>query len=413
MGSVKNNYLKILIMKKIFILISVMLGSFIYAAAFRIEYGNTVNITRPVYEDLYIAAGTVTISAPVYGDLIIAGGTVIINDTVTNDILLVGGTVTFNGFVGDDIRCAGGNMRISKNVTGDVVTAGGNIIIDKGVTIGGLIAGGGNITVDGIINGELKGAFGTLILNGTITKDIDCRAGKITVNGPVSGKAVLSSTDIIIGNNAAFNNTVRYWNKNGTVDFKQSLKNGKATYDASLRMQTGQWYYLGAATIIGLFWYLSMAFLMIMIVQYLFSATLKKAADTVFNSSLKCLGYGFLFFIAVPIAAVIAFITVIGVPVGVLLLFSYVALLMLASVITSLAVAHWFNNRNNYQWHYWRMVFAAFGIFALLKLISSVPFIGWLLVILLTCMAFGGILLNINWKRKQLHYTQIKINNPL
>jgi phage baseplate assembly protein gpV len=400
-------------MKKLLPLV-VLLGSCCTASAFRIEYGNTVNITRPVYEDLFIAAGTITISAPIYGDLIIAGGTVIISDTVTNDILLAGGTVTFNGFVGDDIRCAGGNIRISKNVTGDVVSAGGNIIIDRGVTIDGLLTSGGNITVDGNINGEVKSAFGTFILNGSIAKDMDCRGGKLTVNGIVGGKAVLSATDIVIGNDAAFNNDVRYWNKKGKLDFKQSLKNGKAVYDASLQMKTGQWYYLGAATVIGLLWYLGMALLMIMIVQYLFGNTLKKAADTVFNNAVKCLGYGFLYFIAVPIAAVIAFITVIGVPVGVLLVFGYVALLMLASVITSLAVAHWFNNRNNYQWHYWRLVFAAFGIFILLKLISSTPFIGWLLILLLTCMVFGGILLNINWKRKQpLDYTPIKINNPL
>jgi hypothetical protein len=399
-------------MKKIFLLTAILINC-IYAAAFRIEYGNNITISKPVYEDLYIAAGTITINAPIYGDLIIAGGTIIINDSVSNDILLAGGTVTFNGFVGDDIRCGGGNMRISKNIAGDLVVVGGTVVIDNGVTIGGLLTSGGNITVYGNVNGAVRGAFGELILNGHITKDIDCRGGKITVNGTIDGKAVLSATDIIIGDNAAFNNDVRYWNKKGSLNFKQTLKNGKATYDASLRMQTGQWYYLGAATIIGLFWYLGMALLMIMIVQYLFANTMKKAADTVFNSSLKCLGYGFLFFIAVPLAAVVALVTIIGVPVGILLLLSYVTLVILAAVITSVVIAHWFNNRNKYQWNYWKLVFAGFGIFILLKLISSAPFVGWLLIILLTCMAFGGILLNINWKRKQLQYTQVKINNPL
>ncbi len=399
-------------MKKIFVLAAILCNC-MYAAAFRIEYGNNITISKPVYEDLYITAGTVTINAPIYGDLVIAGGTIIINDSVANDILLVGGTVTLNGFVGDDIRCAGGNLRISKNVTGDVVVIGGTVVIDNGVTIGGLLTSGGDITVDGNVNGEVRGAFGELILNGNITKDIDCRGGKITVNGTIGGKAAISATDIIIGNNAAFNSDVRYWNKKGTLDFKQALKSGKATYDASLRMQTGKWYYLGAATIIGLLWYLGMALLMIMIVEYLFGYTMKKAADTVLNNSLKCLGYGFLFLLGVPLAAVVTLVTIIGVPIGILLLFGYVALIILAAVVTSVAAAHWFNNRNSYQWNYWRMVFAAFGIFIVLKLLSSIPFVGWLLMILLTCMAFGGILLNINWKRKQVHYTQVKINKPL
>jgi hypothetical protein len=387
-------------MKKIFFLIA-MCSNFIFANAYRIEYGNNVTIDKPVYEDIYIAGGTVIINAPIYGDLIIASGTIIINDSVANDILLAGGNVTFNGFVGDDIRCAGGNIRISKNVTSDVVVAGGTVIIDKGVIVGGLITTGGNITLDGNVNGELRGAVGKLILNGNIEKNMDCKGVEITMNGSVGGTSVIAASEIIIGNNAAFNNNVRYWNKKGSLDFKQSIKNGKATYDTSLRMKTGRWFYLGAATVVGLLWYLGMALLMIMIVHYLFCNTLKSAANTIFNQSIKALGFGFLFFIVVPIAALIAFVTVIGVPVGLLLIVGYISLILLASIITSLIIAHWFNNRNNYNWKYWKIVFVAFGIFILLKLISLTPFVGWLVVMLTTCMAFGGILLNINWKRKK------------
>jgi Polymer-forming cytoskeletal len=387
-------------MKKIFSL-AAMLVNFVTAFAFRIEFGNNVIISQPVYEDLYLAGGNITINAPIHGDLIIAGGTIIINDTITNDILLAGGNVTFNGFVGDDIRCAGGNIHISKNVVGDVVIAGGEVTIDEKVMIGGLIASGGNITINGNVMGEVKGAFGNLILNGSVEKDIDCRGGKITINGTVSGKSVLAARNIFIERNAVFNGDVRYWNKQGSLDFKQSLKTGKGTCDPSLRIRTCQWYYLGAATAIGFLWYLGMALLMILIVQHLFSATMKKAANTVFDDKLKSLGYGFLFFIVVPIAAVIAFVTVIGVPVGLLLTFSYVALILLATVITSVVAANWFNNRNNYKWNYWRMVFAAFGIFILFKMIFILPFAGWLITIVLVCIAFGGILLNINWKRLQ------------
>ncbi len=391
-------------MKKIFILIA-MAGNFIPAFGFRIEYGKNIVISQPVYEDMYVVGGNITINAPIYGDLIIAGGTIIINDTITNDILLAGGNVTFNGFVGDDIRCVGGNIRISKNVTGDIVIAGGEVTIDKGVTIGGLVASGGNITVDGNVNGEVRGAFGKLFLNGNIEKDIDCRGGKITVNGSIGGKSVLAARNIIIGNDAAFKNDVRYWNKQGSVDFKQSLKNGKATYDPSLRIKTGKWYFLGAFSILGLLWYLGMALFMILLVQYLFSATMKKAADTFFNSTLKSLGMGFLFFIVLPVTAVVFFITLIGVPVGLLLILGYIILILLATVITSVVGANWFNNRYEKKWNFWRLAFAAFGMFVLLKLISLAPFVGWLIILLMVCITFGAILLNIRWKRKQVTAT--------
>jgi hypothetical protein len=399
-------FIKIYFMKKIIVLLA-MVSSFIPANAFRIEYGNNVVISQPVNEDLYVTGGNITINASIHGDLIIAGGTVIINDTITNDILLVGGNITFNGFVGDDIRCAGGNIHISKNVTGDVVLGGGEVMIDKGVTIGGLIVGGGNITIDGDVNGEVRGGFGNLILNGNVSKDIDCRGGKITINGTVTGKSILASGEIIIGKNAVFNDDVRYWTKKEPFDFKQSLKNGKATYDPSLRMKSGRWYYMGSFTVLGLLWYLGMALVMILIIQYLFSSPMKKAADTFFNSTLKSLGLGFLYFIALPVAAIVAMVTMIGLPVGLLLLFGYIILILLAISITSVVAANWFNNRNNYKWSFWRMAFAALGIFIVLKLTSMIPFIGWLIIMLMVCTAFGSILININWKRKQITQTSV------
>jgi hypothetical protein len=384
-------------MKKIFLLV-MMAANFMPAAAFRIEYGNNIVITRPVYENLYIAGGNVTINAPIYGDLIIAGGTIVINDTIFKDILLAGGRAFLNGFAGDDIRCAGGEIHISKNVTGEVVVAGGQVFIDKGVTIGSLLATGGNITVDGNVNGEVKGAFGNLLLNGNISKDIDCRGGKITINGRIDGRSVLAASDIIIGNDAVFENDIHYWNRKGKLDFKQNLKNGNAIYDPTLRIRNGEWYYLGAATVLGLLWYLGMAFLMILIIQYLFANTFKKAADTVFSNSLKSLGFGLLFIIGLPVAAIVLFITLIGVPVGLLLVFFYIILLLLSSAITSVVAANWMNNRNEYHWNFWHIAFAAFGIFIVLKLLYSVPFVGWLVMILLACISYGAILLNVNWK---------------
>ncbi len=386
-------------MKKIFSALTTVVLT-LQVFAFRIEYGNNIVISNPVYEDMYIAGGSITINAPIYGDLVIAGGTVIINDTVTNDILVAGGTVTLNGFVGDDVRCAGGNIRISKNVMGDVIVTGGAVIIDKGVTIGGLLTSGGDVTIDGNVHGEIKGVFGDMFINGHVTKNIDCRGGRITINGTIDGQSILAARTIIIGNYAAFNGDVRYWNKKESVDFKQSLKNSKAVFEPGLRISTGEWYYLGSATILALLWYLGMALLMIMIFQYLFSATVKKAADTVFNSTLKSLGFGFLFFIVVPVAAFIAFASLIGIPLGIILVVGYIFLILLATVITSVIAANWYNNRTGRNWNNWQLIFSAFGIFILLKIISLIPFAGWIIMALLVCISFGSILLNVQWKTR-------------
>jgi len=386
-------------MKKYF-LFAILFHLFATAQAFRIEYGKNVTINKPVYEDLYVAGGTVTINAPVYGDLVVAGGTIFINDTITNDILVAGGNVTFNGYAGDDLRCAGGNIQITKNVTGDVVITGGTVFIGKDVTIGGLLMSGGEITIDGNVNGAIKAVFGSMILNGSVAKNIDCRGGKISINGEVGGASILAARDIIIGNAASFNGDVHYWSRKEFVDFKKTIKNGKATYDNSLRISSREWYYLGSTTIVTMIWYLGMVLLLILIVQYLFSNTMARAAASALQHSLRSLAYGAIFIIAVPIAAIIAFITMIGVPVGILLLVGYIILLLLSTIIAAVVIANWFNNRNGHKWKNGRISFTAFGIFIILKLISLLPFAGWICMIFIVCISFGSILLNINLKNK-------------
>lgn len=372
------------------------------AVAFQIRYGDTLTITEPIYRNLYIAGGNVYINAPVHGDLIIAGGTIHINDTVTRDILLIGGNAIFNGYVGDDIRCAGANISVLKNVAGDVILIGGSMTIGKDARIGNLISAGGNLTIDGTVTGELKGRAGNIVLNGTATKDVNCRAGKITINGKIQGPATLvASEKIAIGRNAGFDFEVRYWSPAGQIDFGRSARPGLAIYDRSLKIDYNRWYFLGLASVLGLIWYAGMAFILILILQYLFSSTMKKAGETAYHFAGRSLGYGVLFWIGVPVLAILSFITIIGVPIGLILLMIYIISVILASVVVSVVGANWLNNSSGSKWNYWKLVLAGFGIFVLVKILTSTSFFGWIILALFVCIAFGAIGSSINWRKKK------------
>ena len=366
----------------------------------RLELGKHITITQAVNENLYTTGENITINAPIYGDLVTAGGTITINDTTQKDILLAGGTVVFNGYTGDDVRCAGGNLYVKKDIKGDLVITGGTVIIDKNATIGGnLLISGGEITLNGTVKGNMRGAFAKFTMNGRVEKDMDCKGGNLIVNGTVMGTSVLSATDIEIGDNAAFNDNVRYWNKKGSLDFKQAMKKGQATYDTSLEIETGHWYFVGWMSFMAVIWYLGTATLMIFLTQFLFSKTMRRASETVSTETLKSLGYGVLYLVGVPVAMVIAFITVIGIPIGLILLFGYVITMALASVITAVVAANWLNTKYNHNWGTGKMVLTATGIFIGLKLLSVTVFLGWLVVVA-SLITFGAILMNINWRRK-------------
>jgi hypothetical protein len=78
-----------------------------------------------------------------------------------------------------------------------------------------------------------------------------------------------------------------------------------------------------------------------------------------------------------------------------------ILILLLATVITSVVAANWFNNYNNSKWKTWQLVLTAFGIFIFLKLVSATPVAGGLVMMLLAAMAFGSILLTIKWRKRQ------------
>lgn len=385
------------------------LGSFLLASfsmiAFEVQgqivAGETVVIREKVEHDLYVAGGSVSINAPILGDLIVAGGSVTVNDTIAQDILAFGGEIFFNGYVGDDIRSAGGTIKLMSNVEGDLVVAGGRISIgDKASINGNVFISGGEITLDGEVKGMLKSVSGKLKLSGKVAGDIDCRGGDITINGPVEGNANLAATTIELGSDASFAGDVNYWNETGSLDFQKTVQ-GKLKFDPSLEIEDGRWEYLGFASVLMVIWYLGTALVMILLVRYLFSNTLTKAATTAKESSLHSIGLGFLFLIGVPVAIVLSMFTLIGAPIGVLTFIVYVTVLLLATVIVSIVLAYWLNQTYYKQaWTSGKIVLVAFGLFILLKLISITPFVGPLIMLLLACEVFGAILLNVKWRKK-------------
>jgi hypothetical protein len=128
---------------------------------------------------------------------------------------------------------------------------------------------------------------------------------------------------------------------------------------------------------------------------------MRRAGDTFYNSTLRSLAYGFLFCIAVPVIAFVCLILVVGVPAGLILLFNYVILLLLSTVITSVVSANWLNNLGNKRFGYWKLCFSALALFVLFKILTFTPFFGWFIMALFVFIAFGAILQNIRWRREK------------
>lgn len=353
---------------------------------------NDLVISQPVYHDLYITGGTITVNAPVHGDLIISGGTVTVNDSVANDILIAGGRIVINGPVGDDIRGVSVDAYINNVIGGDLAIAGRTVTITSKTVVGGdALLAGGTVIMNGLLMHMLTCRCQTLKYEGITDGDADCRGGTFIINGTIKGNSQLSANEIILGDDAAFYDNVNYWSRDRKLNFGQTMKHGTANYKSVLATSSGQWLYLGFSSGLAMIWYLCVVFLFILMIEYLFTNTMKAAADETQKSIAIPLVRGLIYFIGVPIAICLLLITIIGIPLGILLLFFYIIIAILASVISAVFIGNWFNNRYERKWSQLKISLVALLAFVLLKLFINIPIFGWFILFVIITVSFGSI----------------------
>lgn len=396
-------------MQKVYFFLAVMLCTAKPALALHITSGNNVRITSALYEDIYVFGSTLFIDAPIYGDVWCAGGDVTINNTVRGDLVVAGGNVYLRGAIFDDVRAAGGMLIISGQIGGDLLVAGGTVSVESDAEVGGDAAvSGGSLTIGSRVQGNIKASGGSVILNGSVGKGMEFNGGELTINSSVSGPATLIATRLHLGKDAAFHSNVRYWTDSGEINFGNAMLNGAtAVFDSSLRehYQRPRSEYLGFATFFAVLAYIIASFILIALGQWLFSKTLRLAADTAQADPIRSVGMGFLYFAAVPVGIVILLATVVGIPVGLIALFFYLMFFVLAGIITALVGAHWLEINNHFNWRPIQLIFVALGLFLLIQMLGFVPFLGWVVQWLLVLIAFGAIVENTNiFSRKRSYY---------
>ena len=147
-------------------------------------------------------------------------------------------------------------------------------------------------------------------------------------------------------------------------------------------------------------WFLLLGFLAVGILWLLiFPRQSMEAADTLVAQPLASLGLGFALLVATPVAALLLFLTLIGLPAGSVLLGFYLILLYLSPI----PVALWLGRRVlqllRISENPHLIIAFIFGAF-LLRLLFLLPWIGFLTCFLATVVGLGCVLLagTIRWR---------------
>lgn len=273
-----------------------------YAAEFQSGGDITVAADQVINDDLYVAGQKVSILGTLNGDLIAAGSNINVSGSVNGNIIAAGSDLDISGSVSKSIRAAGESIKVSGKVGKDLITASNEFqILAGGEVLGQVIIAASKAEIDGNI-GSLKAVAQTLSLK-----------QNANVNGDV---LYYSEKDAEIAPESKINGKVE----------KREEKFIALTKEVETRQK-----------LLGLLY----LFVVTLIVFLIMPKSFKTVSERWKAHFWLNLLWGFIALIAIPLASIILFATVIGAPFALGLLLIYPIILYLGSVMGIVSLGAW------------------------------------------------------------------------
>lgn len=261
---------------------------------------------------LYVAGDTVTVDGTIKGSLYCGASTVTINGTVEGDVLCAGQKITINGTVGQDARLAGQFVEVEGNIGGTLTAFAQDV----------------RLAADASVAGDINGAAQRFVLNGSVGRDIVLGAQSLVIGGEVKGNVDvgveqlrLESGAAIVGNlnyGAETQQTIDAAKVQGTISFNQQTHGSQASGEQLL----------GGMRIIFL---LALA-VSAMVVALIMPRFVHRSGELYSRQALLTTLLGFAFVFGGPIVVVLLLMTVVLAPLGLTLLFGWLAVLFLSGI---------------------------------------------------------------------------------
>jgi cytoskeletal protein CcmA (bactofilin family) len=352
-------------------------------ATFGASADDSQHVSEPAHvvmidEDYFSAGSSAELDKRIEGDAFLAGGRVAVRGPVKGDVVLAGGDINVADTVGQNMYAGGASLVLSSQVAGNARVASGQVIISQR---GGIV---GKATI----------AAANFRLAGRVGRYLVVYAESVRIDGEVGGDLHIAARSIEIGPDAKIRGKLLYRSPQQAKIDPAALIAGGVTREelAWPRQEVDSMARIATWISIGL---LALSLLVVGAIMILafpdFSAA---AALTVRSDAWKSLGLGFALLLCVPVGALLLMITVVGVPLGLLLLFFYPVMLLLGYLTGALflgdRVAAWIGKRRGVVVKPgWRYIALAAALVALL-LVCKIPFAGIPVLFLVLLLGLGA-----------------------
>jgi cytoskeletal protein CcmA (bactofilin family) len=280
------------------------------------------------------------------GDIYLSGERIRIEGTVDGDVYAAGKDIDIDGHVTGDVISGCQVMRVRGRVDGSVRAAGNSGIISG--SVGRSVTWfGDSVTVDttGKVAGSVSMFGGNLAIDGQVGRDILFFGHEVGVNGEVQGSITERGDSLIIASTGQVGGRIQYkGDQQANVSSGAKLASPVEFTQRERRSEysTGHYY----------MWRVIWTAAFILLGLVLFLLLPKFASESVAAGERvgAPIGLGVLVFFGVPIAAVLACITVVGIPLGLLTLGLWFFAINCAELVVGTVVGNWIFGRTSDIW---------------------------------------------------------------
>ena len=341
-----------------------------------LQAGGTVTIPNGEARDgdLYTAAEAVRVDGRLNGDLVAAARRVVVVGQVDGDLFLAGNTVDLRGPIGDSTRIVGQRINVDTAIDGDLFAAAGEIVVtDEARIAGGIVAAGGRVEIDGTVENGARVAAGEIVIHGTVHGDANVIADRLDL---APGARITGDLD--------------YRTRTPLSPQAAALVEGAVRYEEPPTDDAD-----AGGTPWGFvfwFWRTAAALLTGIVVVALFRHSVQRQVASLAEETTLSALLGFSAFLLIPVAAGIAMVTLVGLPIGIgaLLLFG------LALYTAKLPIAVWVGDRLlGLAGRPGASPYAALALgVLLLYLLFAIPYVGWLFWLAATWLGLGAMVVS-------------------
>lgn len=297
-----------------------------------------------IEDDVYIASDKIVLEKSVNGNVYLCGDEI----NITSSMIL------------GNVYVFGNTIKIDADITGSIYAAAKEITITGGAADAYIMTEKVNFEENSYISRNARVIGNVLNLKGSIERDLYSLSNETnilgTVFGGVRGK-IYYSGNLNLEENTKVGETIKLEDK--TEDIKENT----STFFEMLSQALNR---LIVVTQI-------FTALVIIIIIGLFAKKYEEVSK-VKRNYITDLIRGFLCLICIPIISIFLFITIIGMPLGIVMIVIYILALFLSLPMASIDVARMVLKEKLDK--KWKLILAAIAVYLVLELVRLIPFIG-------------------------------------